>query len=116
MKSTLRLTVGLDPPGPIHFSSEGLDFVVAGLPGETHWVFVSTSELPSVVPGLVQLAIGNCFTDLDPVSVHAIGPAGWDALHLAIPPVFGVFHFQSVTLDQGRPIPVSNAQGVFLFP
>jgi hypothetical protein len=104
------------PLANIVYSNEGLEVTVAGVPGHTHWVLFSDTQLPSVVPGLVSLAIGNSFTSLD-LAVNLTIPApGWVQATLAVPNVTAFWSFQSVTLDVGRPIPVSNLQQALVIP
>ena len=98
------------------FSNEGLTVTVAGLPGQAHWVLFSDTQLPSVVPGLVSLAIGNAFTSLDLAVVLSIPAAGWIQTTISVPNVTAFWNFQSVTLDVGRPIPVSNLQQALVIP
>lgn len=100
----------------IVFSNQGLAVTAAGPVGQTHYVLFSDSPSPSVVPGLVQLEIGNAFASLDLVTVLVIPAAGWAATTVAVPAVNALWHFQSVTLDVGRPIPVSNRQSVLVIP
>jgi hypothetical protein len=110
------LQIGNGNVGALVHASQGLPVTVAGAPGQTHYVLYSDSQLPSVVPGLVSLAIGNTFTSLDLAVALPIPAAGWSQTTLPLPSVIALVGFQSVTLDVGRPIPVSNLQQVLVFP
>lgn len=96
--------------------SNGLDVVVAGQPGALHFVLYSGSDLPSSIP-LIDLAIGNFFSDLFLSSSHTIGEAGWTAQTLPLSSgAFATFYLQSLTLDGSFPIPTSNLQAVLVTP
>ena len=104
------------PLANIVYSNEGLSVIASGPVGQTHYVLYSDSQLPSVVPGLVSLGMGNAFTSLDLAVVLSIPAAGWIQTTLALPNVTAFWNFQSVTLDVGRPIPVSNLQQALVIP
>ena len=110
------LQIGNGNLGALVLANQGLQVTVAGTVGQTHYVLYSYSQVPSVIPGLVSLAIGNAFTSLDLAVALSIPAAGWNQTTLPLPNVIVLFSFQSVTLGVGRPIPVSNLQQVLVFP
>lgn len=76
----------------------------------------STSNLPTVVPGIVSLGIGNNFT-----SLGIAGPASFNpltgAVRIAVPDLgASLYHFQAAILDptsiNAFPMPVSNVRSV----
>ena len=97
-------------------SKVGANVTVAGQVGERHYVLYSSVDGPSVVPGLVSLSIGDGFTDLGLVGEYLVGGAGWSEVNVPFTPTFALFYFQSFTLDQGRPLAVSNLQSAILLP
>jgi hypothetical protein len=90
-------------------SGNGLDVIWAGTPGEFHFVIGSTSNVPSSIP-IVSLCLGNNFQDLFEVTSGVIAAAGYNSLHIALQPTFGLFYYQSLSFSQGTPIPTSNCQ------
>ena len=83
------------------FNATGIDLAVGAGPGDLAWVFFSGSNLPSVLPGILNLGVGNNFSSLFLITVVSIGPAGHTSLAL---PVSGVppgltIHFQAAVLD-----------------
>jgi len=108
---------------PVTFTSfGGLDVTMGGTPGALHFLGVSTSPLPSVLPGVVSLEIGNNFTNLFQVgAATAIGAAGWTKFHLpavsTLVPLT-VFYFEAISFEPVPvlPLPDSNKQQIqFLF-
>lgn len=101
----------------------GEAFGVRGLPtsyrsyGDKAWqsvVFASTSILPSSIPGLLQLGIGNNFTDLWQVAALLSDDRGYAEV-LRVPsllPPFSLLYFQAVNLDPAAPKPVLEASNV----
>ena len=102
----------------------GPSFGVRGFPsnyaavGDAGWIsvlFFSTSNLPSSVPGLVSLNIGNNFTDLYQLVVLANDGRGTFTLPITIPtsvPSGLNLSFQAVTVNPASltpPIEASNA-------
>lgn len=76
----------------------------------------STSNLPTLVPGIVSLGIGNNFT-----SLGIAGPASFNpltgAVRVAVPDLSpSLYHFQAAILDptslNAFPMPVSNVRSV----
>jgi hypothetical protein len=80
--------------------------------GDRAWavvLLVSTSNVPSVVPGTINLGIGNVFTDLAEVGVIMLGTNGESDLSLPYPaflPSFFPLYFQGVTLDPALPFTI----------
>jgi len=86
------------------FSARGFPTAVSGV-GDRNWVtvlFLSTSSVPSSLPGFVTLAMGNNFTELFQLAVLANDGRGSWGLSITVPgslpPGFGLF-FQAVTVD-----------------
>jgi hypothetical protein len=64
---------------PVSFTTfSGLELTFGGTPNATHFIGFSVFNLPSVLPGVVSLEIGNNFTNLFQLGGGIlIGPAGW---------------------------------------
>jgi hypothetical protein len=116
------LTVTVNGIHPMQLT--GPAFGVRGFPanyaavGDAGWIsvlFFSTSNLPSSVPGLVSLNIGNNFTDLYQLVVVANDGRGAFGIPLTIPtsvPSGLNLSFQAVTVNPASltpPIEASNA-------
>lgn len=56
--------------------SSGLTLTASGQPGDIVYVVASPSNLPTNLPGIVDLAIGNQYTSIYILGIYAIGPAG----------------------------------------
>lgn len=100
---------------------EGLRLRFGGLPGHTHLVVVSTSNLPST-NALVDLDLGDHFTNIILGQQRLIPAAAW--IELALPPsclrnpsLIGL-PLYSQTIDPTFPAPlaVSNLQSLVLVP
>lgn len=110
------LQVGDGEPGTL--VATVADLGMGGQPGDLHYVLVSTSGAPSVLPGKVALAIGNSFQELTEVGIFQIGV---DGLATASVPLTGVvattLHWQSLRivlpLGGSFPLAASNAQSSF---
>lgn len=100
--------------------SNGLNYIVAGTPGKTHRVTASVSNLPSVIPGVIDLALGNNFTMIFTGLDHTIPAQGW--LSVFIPsgalvdpgPGGQIYYSQTVELGGGAPFPTSGLQSMTL--
>jgi hypothetical protein len=115
--SSPQLQSGSGDYGNLVLTGNGLDLTFAGAPGSAVWALYSTSDVPSVHT-LVSLAIGDAFTDLYLIGgPYVIEPKGWTSVHLPLAPVFPAVLVwqQTVTLGQGVPIPVSNAQATLIW-
>jgi len=116
-----RLQIGTGDAGAL-ISSTLAPVVHGGEPGALHLLLGSTSTAPSVLPGRLELALGNAFAELVLVGPVWIGPGGLARGDLAIRPSqainFRPLRFQSVRIPFPLrfPLPVGNAQDVrFLF-
>lgn len=98
-------------------AGDGVEILVAGQPGELHYVLYSTSAVPSVHP-IVSLCLGNNFSELFLGTAMSIPPEGWTSTNVPAGSVglFQVIYSQSVELLSGRPIPTSGCQSVVIVP
>ena len=111
----LQIENGLPAASNVVRSSDGLQVIYAGPPGELHYVLGSSSNAGSSA-SIVSLCIGVDFLDLFEVASGVLGPAGYNQEQLALPPLFAVLYFQSVSFSQGVPLPVSNCQSALFLP
>lgn len=113
--STPQLQVGTGDIGAAVFSFAGLDTVFGGQPGCPHLALFSLSNVPSVLPSIATLDIGNNFSQLQIVGTFVIDPRGWTSMTFPLSGSFSNTHlyFQSVDLCT-LPVPVveSNFQHV----
>ncbi len=98
------------------FGARGFATAYSGV-GDRGWFsvpFVSTSTVPSVLPGFVSLSIGNGFAELLQLAVLANDTSGRWALTLVLPtslPSGFQLHMQTITVDPFNltpPIEASN--------
>ena len=108
-----------DPLAPVGLN-DGLRLRLAGIPGRTHWIVFSASNVPSV-SRYVQLELGNQFADVRTGILRVIPPSGW--IEVNIPPaglnpnLLGIpLYSQSLDLTLPIPLPVSNLQSLVLVP
>ena len=103
--------------------ARGFNTNYSGL-GDGGWItvpYVSSSNLPSVFPGFVTLAIGNSFTDLLQLAVLVNDNAGRWSMTLVLPtslPFGFVLNMQAITLNPLNlvpPIEASNAIATTFF-
>lgn len=111
-----RLQAGNGNLGDSISSAEGLPLSFGGTPGDVHCLLFSLFGQPSVSPGLVELAIGDDFGQLELGGTFVIPGEGWTAVNLPLHPVAQELFLQTVTFDHGAPIPVSNLQTVSVEP
>jgi hypothetical protein len=104
------------------FSFSGLEMTFGGTPNATHFIAFSVSGLPSVLPGVVTLEIGNNFTNLFQLGGGIlIGPAGHTKLTFPSSPALvpgTSFFMECVSFEPPPvlPLPTSNRQQIqFLF-
>lgn len=111
------LQVGAGSPLPWNqvSSSEGLELVLAGPVGQLQYVLFSSSGSPSVLP-VVALCLGDGFRELEIATLRAVDGVGWTRVTLPLPPLAMTLFLQSLTLQGGSPIPVSNCQEVEIVP
>ncbi|QDU83516.1 hypothetical protein Pla163_06150 [Planctomycetes bacterium Pla163] len=76
-----RQTPALDmkPSDPSFWvQTAGLDVYMSGRPRDLIWLVLSTTEQPTVLPGLVSLDIGNSLLDYIDLGIHTVSPTkGW---------------------------------------
>lgn len=125
----LPVTFNLEPTIDLVNSDPGflisalpVEVYMGGLPGETHFLLISGTLLPSVIPGIIDAGIGNNLTDLFSLGTFVVNAAtGWA---LASGPISGVplgtkLYFQSGTLDPflpALPLTMTNIEsGTVLF-
>ncbi len=118
--ATPALQAGTGDEPVSFFSFAGIDLTVGYTPGSVFLIAISFDCIPSVLPGLVSLEIGNGFTSLFPVGPQTvIGPDGWEMFNLpsapGLPPGT-TFFIEGIALDPVPvfPIPDSNKQEVQL--
>ncbi len=108
---------------PVTFTTfSGLEVTMGGTPGALHFLGFSVMDIPSVLPGIVSLEIGNNFTNLWQLGgATLIGDAGWSKFTLpaasSLQPVT-TFFFETVSFEPipVLPLPDSNKQEIlFLF-
>ena len=112
----LQAANGEDPVTVL--TAGGLPLKCAGTPGDTFLVLSSLSNLPSSVPGLFDVGIGNGLTSLfliGQVVIEADGVTDLNIPLVNIPPVT-TFFVEGLTIDGAfsLPLPDSNTQEVFV--
>lgn len=117
--------VAPDPPALDLFTSGGFLLSVTGTtatmgsdPGDLMFLVFSLDLVPSVLPGLFSLDIGNNFTSLFTIFEGTVGGAGY--VQVDIPVSSGhpglEVHFQALAFQGSFPLPESNVQtGTILF-
>jgi hypothetical protein len=108
---------------PVTFTSfSGLELTFGGTPNATHFIGFSVFNLPSVLPGVVNLEIGNNFTNLFQLGGGIlIGPAGWSKVTFPSSPALvpvTTFFLECISFEPVPvlPLPDSNKQQIlFLF-
>ena len=109
--------VGTGDLGQAIFSFVPTPFTYVGGSGDMQLCLFSLSNLPSILPGLVTLEIGNNFMELANCAMITIPSTGHFTVNesLNLQPLTAYFG-QTVSLNSGFPVPVSNLQsGVFNF-
>jgi hypothetical protein len=99
-----------------------LQIYMGGLPNDLHFLLVSGSNLPTVVPGIFSAAIGNNFASLFLVNNYVVNPAtGWTLATLPVSglPIGTKLYFQSGSISAlfpALPLTMSNVEsGTVLF-
>ena len=109
--------VGLGDLDQALFSFIPTPFTFVGPPGDLQLCVVSNSLLPSLLPGLVELEIGNGFSDLRSclmMSIPGTGHVTQNEILMLVPSA--AYFGQTLSLQAGFPVPTSNLQGgVFNF-
>ena len=114
--ATPKYEVGTGAPLNVIDRDDGLVFRLAGTPGRSHKVLASTSPLPSVLPGIISLDLGNNFQNLREGHLFVIPPSGW--LEVLIPteslfdpgPSGTTVYSQTYEAALPYPLEVSNLQ------
>lgn len=95
------------------------DLTLASQPGDLVFVLVSTSNIPSVLPGIIDAGIGNNFFELINLGAVVIDPVkGWNQIQI---PLNGLttgtkLHFQLAKFAGVFPLETGNVQsGTILF-
>jgi hypothetical protein len=103
--------VGTSPPvlvAPEQIAGgETLRFDIYGMPGDVSVLWLSPSPVPSIIPGLIDLGLGNAFTLLFQVASLPHDPGtGTATLSIPLPPlsVGGFFYFQALTVPGVAPV------------
>jgi len=118
--ATPKYELGNGDLGNVVDRDNGLPFIVSGTPGRTHRLVSSPSNVPSVIPGVISLSIGNNFNNLITGGDFVIPAKGWLSVFvptgLLIDPGPGgaTFYSQTVDVTAGSPYPVSNLQSIML--
>ena len=94
----------------------GLDVTLSSLPNDLFFLFWSPSGLPSTLPGIVSLEIGNGFAQLFGAGNFTVNPTqAWNKIHVSlagVPPVTTFFLEGVVVRATGLvyPLATSNRQ------
>jgi hypothetical protein len=105
---------------PITFINS-VGVTLGGTPGALFFLAFSVDAIPSVLPGIVSLDIGNNFTTLFQIGGGVpIGAAGYTEIVISgtVLPPLTTFHLQGITVEPvpAFPLPSSNPQELtFLF-
>ncbi len=104
---------------PVQSSGSTFTATLASPLGTSQVLVFSGSNLPSVLPGIVSLGLGNGFTDVSFLPTPPPSAAGVSLLQFPIPPTPGgaTVYFQMAAMSQANPfavlpIPVSNVTSV----
>jgi hypothetical protein len=99
-----------------------LEIYMGGLPNDLHFLLVSGSPLPTVVPGIFSASIGNNFASLFLINNYIINPVtGWALASLPVSglPIGTKLYFQSGSISAifpALPLTMSNVEsGTVLF-
>jgi hypothetical protein len=100
------------------FQAAGIRVTMGGEPGSLMLLAFSGSDVPSSLPGVADLGIGNGFLEIWQVGIFTINPtSGWTefvAFLSGLPPGLRV-HFQGLKISE-FPLPTTNVQsGTILF-
>lgn len=106
-------------PG-IHYANTTQTYHVWTEPGWNVVLFASLSRVPSVTPGLVQLNIGNQFTQLFPLGLGQADPNGQAQIDVPVPGLGGLLvtiEWQAVTFPDHpvAPLEASNSTTIWYF-
>jgi hypothetical protein len=97
------------------FTFGGIDVTMSSKVGDIFLLFWSPNAIPSTMPGVVSLEIGNNFAQLFHVNNYTIPAKAWDLVHLplgAVPPLT-TFYLEGVVIRAGGlayPLDTSNKQ------
>jgi len=113
--TTPKLQLGTGDPANVITQASGVDVIVGGEPGEQHWLYYSTSNVPSNASKLC-LSMGNNFTEMWFLKRYTVPAKGWfqtnEPYAYGGPPV--VLYVQSIDFGSGASpkFGVSNLQSV----
>ncbi len=113
--STPALQCGTGDDGNPVFAA-GFPVTFGGNPGEIHLLVGSTSAIPSVLPGKINLSLGNVFTQTTNLGANLIGVDGVTTIMASVVGLPGTtLYFQSlrIPLPFQFPLPESNREWVF---
>ena len=114
-----RYELGTGDPLNVVDTSDGMSFILSGVPGRVMRVFASLSSVASTSSAF-QLDIGNRFANLYYGGQYVIPPSGW--LQVTIPsqalpdpgPAGTVFYSQAVEMRLPKPFDSSNLQSILM--
>lgn len=84
-----------------------IKITISSKPGDVHFLVVSKSLTPSVLPGYFDLAIGNNFAQLTQIATVVMpSDAPYKQLQFggSSAPLFGLFHAQTIVFDPSAPV------------
>jgi hypothetical protein len=95
----------LDTGPPIQLVGQTFTCRMATPLGNIHVIAWSTSNLPSVLPGIINLGIGNNFTDIHSFPAPLPNAAGVSEFSATIPPAppGATVYFQGVSFNASNP-------------
>ena len=99
--------------GPVVFTQQDLTWAAASNPGDLHFQWIAWSDQPTIVPGLLNLDIGNFGTALMLWSIAPTNAAGVTTQTFTIPgdpAILGTYWWQAAILTPAvdLPAPVTN--------
>ncbi|MEW6074593.1 MAG: M12 family metallo-peptidase [Planctomycetota bacterium] len=110
-----RLQAGTGDNEDLVDPQDGVDLILAGEPGHLHYGIYSFSGIPSSHP-LIDLDLGNNFTDIGTFGIFPIDAKGWIPLHAPLDPLrFTFVYVQTFDLTTGFPARVSNLQQFYVY-
>lgn len=92
-----------------------VNLAIGGPVGSAIYTVYSSTNLPSVFPGIVSLDLGNNFSDIPLIGIFTVGPEGYAQASIGtignVPPG-AVFYAQGASLTSGFPLQVTNLQSL----
>lgn len=111
-----------DEPVPVLFRDEVGTMTMASTPGDLFFLYVSPDCIPTIIPGTLNLDIGNNFTSLIRAAILPIGPRGYVSFNFGPNPGSTVnnatIYMQGFVIDLlgTKPFPASNKQHTIINP